>query len=29
MFDTIKDITKKALLDTSSKRIDWVRKWVG
>ena len=29
MFETIKDITKRALLDTSTKRIDWVRKWVG
>jgi len=29
MVDTLKDITKRAILDTKTKRVDWVRKWVG
>ena len=29
MVDTLKDITRRAILDVSTKRVDWVRKWVG
>ena len=29
MVETLKDITKRAILDESTKRTDWVRKWAG
>ena len=29
MVDTLKDITRRAILDVSTKRVDWGRKWVG
>ena len=29
MVDTLKDITRRAILDVNTKRVDWVRKWVG
>jgi dynein heavy chain len=29
MVETLKDVTKRAILDVAPKRIDWVRKWVG
>ena len=29
MVDTLKDITRRAILDINTKRVDWVRKWVG
>jgi len=29
MFETIKDITRRTLLDTDTYRLDWIRKWTG
>lgn len=29
MMETLKDITRRSILDTAEERIKWVRKWPG